>query len=335
MKKLILVVLLAVSMISFAGCSIDLDIPTAHSDGASSVNQDTGNASDKGSVNQDTGNASDKGSGNQDTGNASDKGSVNQDTVNVSDKVSSGKQDTGNASDDLTVEGKDLSKLIVTNGVGAIKLSKASKDKVEIHYSKEVRGLGTNIDEIMDQILVKTETKGDELTVNVKVRDDETEDFWHWLSAHYKAMNVSVDLDIKVPENIKEFKIADGVGDITIAALKGKAEIADGVGDISLKNVSLTDECTFTNGKGDISIDGDIKELSHLTIKSGVGKMILRLPGDSKFSIDASTGVGSIDGNLISNGEGLVGDSLVQDVNGGGADIEIKSGTGDITVDKN
>jgi len=283
MKKLILVVLLVISMISlFAGCTVDLDVPAEHSDGAGS-----------------------------------------------------GKQDTGKASDDLTIDGKDLSKLAITDGVGDIKLSKASGDKVEIHYSKEVKGFGANKDEIMNQILVITETNDNKLTIDVKVRDDETEDFWHWLSAHYKAVNVSVNFDIKVPESIKEFKVVDGVGDITIDDLKGKAEITDGVGDIKLKNVSLTDECTFTVGTGDTTIDGDIRELSHLTIKSGVGKTSLRLPGDSKFSIDAATGVGSIDGNLIKNGEGFVGDTLVQDVNGGGADIEIKCGTGDIKVDKN
>jgi hypothetical protein len=224
---------------------------------------------------------------------------------------------------------------IVTDGVGAINLSKASGDKVEIHFKKEVKGFGTNIDEIMDQILVKTETEGDELTVSVKVKDNETEDFWHWLSDHYKAMNVSVDFDIKVPENIKDFKVVDGVGDISIEDAKAKIEITDGVGRIKLNNVSLVDECEFTAGTGDIEIDGEIKELSHLSIKSGVGKTNLRLPEDSKFSIDASTGVGSIDGNLVRNGEGFVGDSLVQDVNGGGPDIEIKSGTGDITVDRN
>lgn len=295
MKKLILIVMLVVSMITFAGCTIDFGTPADNSDGA---------------------------------------GSGKQDSVEVSDK-GSGNQDTGNASDELAVEGKDLSKLKVTDGVGTINLSKSSGDKVEIRYKKEVKGFGANIDEIMDQILVKTETEGDELTVSVKVRDDETEDFWHWLSDHYKAMNVSVDFDIKVPENIKDFKIVDGVGDITVEDAKGKVEITDGVGSISLKNVSLADECTFTVGTGDITIDGEIKELSHLSIKSGVGKINLRLPENSKFSIDASTGVGSIDGNLIRNGEGFVGDSLVQDVNGGGPDIEIKSGTGDITVDKN
>ncbi|HEX2945306.1 MAG TPA: DUF4097 family beta strand repeat-containing protein [Clostridia bacterium] len=282
MKKLILAILLVVSISSlFAGCSIDLDIPSDHVDGASS-----------------------------------------------------GKQDTGNAADKLSADGKGLNKIIITNGVGTINLSKGSGDKVEIGYNKEVKGFG-EIDKIMDQILVRTETNGDELTVSVKVKDEESEDFWHWLSAHYKAMNVSVDFDIKVPENIKEFDIADGVGDITLDYIKGKVDIKDGVGDINLTNVSLADECDFTSGTGDISVDGEINELSHLSIKSGVGKTSLKLPGDSKFSLDASTGVGSIDGNLIKNGEGFVGDSLVQDVNGGGPDIEIKSGTGDILIDKN
>lgn len=295
MKKLILVFVLVVSMISLAGCTIDLGTPADNSDRAGSGKQDSDYVSGKGS----------------------------------------GNQDTGNASDEFTVEGRELSKLAVKDGVGDINLSKSSGDKVEIRYSKEVKGFGANIDEIMDQILVKTETEGDELTVSVKVKDNETEDFWHWLSDHYKAMNVSVDFEIKVPENIKDFKVVDGVGDITAEDVKGIVEITDGVGSIKLNNVSLTDECSLTAGTGDIAIDGVINELSHLSIKSGVGKTNLRFPEDSKFSIDASTGVGSIDGNLIRNGEGFVGDSLVQDVNGGGPDIEIKSGTGDITVDEN
>lgn len=53
MKKLILVVMLVVSMISFAGCTIDLGTPADHSDGAGLGKQNSVDVSDNGSGNQD------------------------------------------------------------------------------------------------------------------------------------------------------------------------------------------------------------------------------------------------------------------------------------------
>lgn len=240
----------------------------------------------------------------------------------------------GKASDDITVDGKGLSKLIVSNGVGTIDINDAAGDKVEIHYKETIRGIGSKIDEILEQTLVKARVEGETLVVNVRTRDNENEDFWSWLSDHYMGTNVTIDFDIKVPDNLSEFAVADGVGDISLDGVKGKCTVTSGVGDIKLENISLTGDCALTAGTGDISVSTDIAELSGLSIKSGVGKTSLRLPGDSKFSIDATTGVGSIDGNLVQDAKGFVGETLKQDVNGGGARIEIKSGTGDIRINK-
>lgn len=239
----------------------------------------------------------------------------------------------GKLSDDITVDGKSLRKLTVTNGVGMINITGAKEGNAEIHYKETIKGFGADVDKILEQTLVKARVDGDLLTVSVRTKDGD-EDFWHWLSDHHKGINVSIDFDIKVPDNFNEFTVTDGVGDISFSGREGKYTVTGGVGDIRLENASLADKCTITNGTGNIGISGDIYKLSGLTIKSGVGDTSLRLPEDSKFSIDAATGVGSIEGNLVDSGDGFVGDSLNQDVNGGGAGIEIKTGTGDIKVNK-
>ena len=164
---------------------------------------------------------------------------------------------------------------------------------------------------------------------------DDVDDFWQWLSNKYESINVTVDLDIKVPNNIKIFTVKSGVGDITIEELKGKLSAISGVGRIKINNFTLMGECEIASGTGEIVIDCDITEAESLNAKSGVGSIDVRIHKDSQFSLDATTGVGSIKGNIIEpNKDAFVGDTLVQDINGGGMKIKLTTGTGNITVDK-
>lgn len=240
--------------------------------------------------------------------------------------------DTGNSS----IEGAGINELEVLAGVGTVTVSKGPGSDVDVRYEKKVRGSSSYVKEVAENIIIDTKKDGDKIIVEVRSKDDDSKDFWSWLSSKYKNINVSVDLDITVPGNIAVFTVSNGVGDITINDVKGRMVINSGVGEIKLRNVAMTGNCVVNNGTGDITIDGDISEMSDIDIQTGVGEVNLRFPEDSKFSIDATTGVGDISGNLL-NGDfsGFVGGTLKQDINGGGASVTVDAGTGDIAVNRN
>ena len=244
---------------------------------------------------------------------------------------------TGNSSQtgESTMDASDLEELKVDVGVGHVKISKSSDRNAEIKYKKIIRGNSEHVKEVADSIIIVTEAVGDKLVVEVKTNSGDEEDFWQWLSKKYSNINVSVDIDIKIPDNIDAIDVNVGVGDIDISDLKGKYNIASGVGVVKMNNVSMDDECTITTGTGDIDMDCDIEDADRLSVQSGVGSITVRMPKDSHFDLDAVVGVGSIKGSLITpNKDAFVGDTLKQKVNGGGIDLEVTAGTGDITINK-
>lgn len=236
---------------------------------------------------------------------------------------------------ETSIDCSDLEKLMVDVGVGNITISKSSDQNAEIKYKKIIKGNSEYIKEVADNILVVTEAVDDKLVVEVKSNNGDSKDFWQWLSKKYKNINVSVDVDIKIPENIEILNVNDGVGDIDIKDLKGEYNVVSGVGRIKMKDVSFKDKCVVTAGTGDIDIDCDIEDSENLSVQSGVGDINISMSKDAKFDLDAVAGVGSIKGSLITpNKEAFVGDTLKQKVNEGGTKLEVTAGTGSITINK-
>lgn len=240
-------------------------------------------------------------------------------------------------SDDISIEGSKLDKLEINNGVGDIMVSKGSGEDIEIHYDKKIKYTHEDVEKVAEAILVDTEVSGGKLKVEVRSADANTQDLWKWLSDKFKGVNVSVDLTIKVPENMEDFEVNNGVGNVTIEDIDASIEVTSGVGDVTLRDVAMRGGCKINNGTGDINIEASADELSRLSTLTGVGNIMLMLPEDTKLSIKATTGVGSIKGSLIDNSKKesfVVGSSLKQNINGGGAAAKIKTGTGNISIDK-
>ncbi len=238
-------------------------------------------------------------------------------------------------SGESSMDGSGINEMEVNSGVGTIKITKSSGKDVKINYKKEVRGNSEDVQEVADKISVDSEISGDKLVVKVNTNDDNPNDFWNWLSTKYKNINVSVHLDIEVPDNIEAFTVNDGVGDILISDINGSFNVKSGVGKITIKKANMSGKSDITSGTGDIDLDCDISNAKSLSAQSGVGSINIRLPKDSKISLDAAAGVGNIKGNLIEpNKESFVGDNLKQDVNGGGVKMEVTTGTGSITINK-
>lgn len=232
-----------------------------------------------------------------------------------------------------TIDASQLEELEVNVGVGNVTILKSSDQSAEIKYNKRIRGDSEYVKEVADNIQIVTEAVGDKLVVEVRTNDGDSENLWQWLSKKYGNINVSVDIDIKIPDSIEVIDVNVGVGDISINGLQSKYDVASGVGSVKMKNASMKDKCVITTGTGDIDIDCEIEDADRISVQSGVGSIIVRLPKDAQFDLDATVGVGKIKGNLITpNKDAFVGDTLKQSVNGGGINLEATTGTGGITI---
>lgn len=179
--------------------------------------------------------------------------------------------------------------------------------------------------------------------------------------------NISIDYDISVPAAValnlhsgsgdivvehvgRYLSASSGSGNVRAHGINGPAELGTGSGDIELEQSGpgdvkaktgsgtikihgLNGSLTARSGSGDIQADGRLAGPANLA--SGSGTIKLHLTPDAHFNLEASTGSGDIHVNFPGAPE--QGDNsrhhLTASINGGGAPLEVRTGSGDIEID--
>lgn len=144
--------------------------------------------------------------------------------------------------------------------------------------------------------------------------------------------------------------VTSGSGDLNAQGVHGPAVVAAGSGDITLSDTApgdikarsgsgtvhifgLDGSVTVRTGSGDIQVAGRLSGSS--TLFSGSGDVKLQLSQDSHFSLEATTGSGDIRVHIPGVSETAADSArhhVTVSVNGGGAPLEIHTGSGDITL---
>ena len=145
---------------------------------------------------------------------------------------------------------------------------------------------------------------------------------------------------------------SSGSGDVRAHGINGPVDLGTGSGDIDLDQTGAGD-VKIKTGSGDIrihglnggltarSVSGQIQADGRLTgaanLGSGSGDIKLHLTPDAHFNLEASTGSGDIHVNFPNAPQQNDNSRhhLTGPVNGGGAPLEVRTGSGDVTIDHN
>ena len=126
-----------------------------------------------------------------------------------------------------------------------------------------------------------------------------------------------------------------GSGDISIEEkAKGDVRLETGSGNIEARGVD--GGLRASTGSGDVRIDGT--PASAWSVKTGSGNAELRLPQQAAFDLDVSTSSGSVVVNhpVTTTVQGRVEESrksIRGQVRGGGPEVSVHTGSGDVHVD--
>jgi len=181
---------------------------------------------------------------------------------------------------------------------------------------------------------------------------------------HENLHNISIDYEIQAPENVflqagsgsgnitddgigENAKLSTGSGNIHASGLHGSFSVDTGSGDIFAEGTGEGDVTAKTGsgnielknlrgglhastGSGDIKIGGAPVSPWHLDTGSGNVEF---WAGNAPFTIDASTGSGSIhtDKEMMTQGSNDH-HHVAGKINGGGPTVRISTGSGDIRV---
>jgi DUF4097 and DUF4098 domain-containing protein YvlB len=126
--------------------------------------------------------------------------------------------------------------------------------------------------------------------------------------------------------------LGTGSGDIELD-LTGSGDVKVKTGSGTIKVHGFSGGITARSGSGDIEADGHLTGAANLS--SGSGGIKMHLTPDAHFNLEASTGSGDINVNFP--GAPRQGDNsrhhLTAPINGGGAPLEIRTGSGDVEID--
>jgi DUF4097 and DUF4098 domain-containing protein YvlB len=184
------------------------------------------------------------------------------------------------------------------------------------------------------------------------------------IGKHTDYKNISIDYEITTPKGT-DLAASSGSGDIHVADLSGPAKLNTGSGSIDASG--LSGRVSLETGSGDIrsamqsstsvkahtgsgsirlkNVQGDLyaqtgsgdmeiqgQPTSDWRLQTGSGSVTLNT-GNSRFSLDAQTGSGSVHSDPpISTHGSFERHHITGDVNGGGPTVRVETGSGDIRI---
>jgi DUF4097 and DUF4098 domain-containing protein YvlB len=145
--------------------------------------------------------------------------------------------------------------------------------------------------------------------------------------------SVSGDLEIRRVRGGADLKTVSG--DITLENCQGDVEAEVVSGDIDLVDISGAREVTAKSMSGNVKYVGSLEEGGSYQIGSLNGDVTMMLPGSSAFELYAKTFSGDLNTDFEVTLAGKISKrELRGTVNGGGADLSIKTFNGDVYLKK-
>jgi len=136
--------------------------------------------------------------------------------------------------------------------------------------------------------------------------------------------------------NAGSYDLKSNGGSINVDGAKGKLKAHTDFGKITIENATEVTLDLKSNG-GDIEFSGSLGEGPH-SVQTDFGTVTLTLPGDSKLNVAIKTDFGKIKSDLpiavtFSGETGLNnGDDITGTINGGGAQLTVKTNGGNINI---
>ena len=145
--------------------------------------------------------------------------------------------------------------------------------------------------------------------------------------------SVSGDLEIRLVKGGAELKTVSG--DILLEDSQGDVEADVISGDIDLIDISGAEEIRAKSVSGDVLYKGSLNRDGSCTINSLSGNVTLHIPGDSAFDLYAKTFSGDLKTDFEITLSGTISKrELRGKVNGGGAELNVKTFSGDVHLRK-
>lgn len=147
-----------------------------------------------------------------------------------------------------------IKKFIAQNNVGNISVEVSENDNLQIEtesmitvYTKK------DLESIKENIKIQENLEIDTCKISI-ISKESGEGLWEWLEKNIEDYNVSVNLNIKIPQNMNEITLEAECGNIEVSGLEGCLNMRGEVGNVVANQCQLIGNCILQTRAGNISI---------------------------------------------------------------------------------
>lgn len=230
----------------------------------------------------------------------------------------SGCIDTNMATED--VEGEystnENTTLSVSNSNGYIKINTYEADTVKLDAEKRV-----------------SEDKKDELDkTEIQVTEENNDIFIKTIYEDPNKTQVTVNMDITVPEYVNVESVHSSNGDVTINNVDGYVFASSSNGDVEVRGTTGISQVSSSNGDVTVEVFNYTEDIS---ISSSNGKVVVYILTTLNATIDLQTSNGGASVSGVTLDKSKDDDKhIIGTLNGGGFKISISSSNGDVELRK-
>lgn len=166
--------------------------------------------------------------------------------------------------------------------------------------------------------------RGETMSGDVRVANIENGVYCRTASGEVDAKNVSGNAELNCVS-----------GDVTAENIKGDVEAETVSGSVKMMDISRADVVKGKTMSGSVIYEGEISSSGRYSLQAHSGRVEMAIPSGSAFDLDASVFSGTIDTefDVVTSGK-LNKKNIRGTVNGGGADVRLKTFSGTIYLKK-
>ena len=251
---------------------------------------------------------------------------------------------------DKTIPLRPGSQVRLTNINGGVTFEAWDRNEVRVEAEKQVKARDSGVArKVMGEIHIDVTPDSSGLRVDTRMpkRGEAGGGFWDALFGD--DVNYGVTYTVHVPRRTA-VNVVNSNGGIELTGTQGDAHLRTSNGGLNLRNVEGDMELKTSNGgiaivrsagalsakttNGAIQAElTDVPSNADLSLESTNGGISIRLPRDSRFSLDAATSNGGVDSDFPIAGNPKTGRQRLEgDVNGGGPKLLIRTSNGGVHV---
>lgn len=147
-----------------------------------------------------------------------------------------------------------IKKIIVQNKVGNISVSTSKDNHITVKTESIITAYNKkNLEKIKKNIDIQKSVNNEECILNIVSKENE-KDLWEWLDGNIDKYNVSIQINISIPEGLNAFAFDTECGEINVTGLNGNMYIKNRVGSITVNQCQLEEKCGVETKTGNVEL---------------------------------------------------------------------------------